>query len=165
MAGGCADHQYVRHRPLPNRVRPQVSQPAGFNLAAAFGASSLLVAASHVVGLPTYWAVALIALVVALCSTGGTWPASLGVGVIGWLFVTGFVINSRGELHITGSPDVWRLLLMVGVAVLSTAVSRRGVRTSRRFGVIRPSASIGVAQPARLDPVAGGRTVPARTTG
>jgi hypothetical protein len=129
-----------------------VSRPAGFNLASAFGISFLLVAVSDVVGLPTYWAVALIALVVALCSTGATWPASLGVGVIGWLFVTGFVVNSLGELHITGLSDVGRLLLLVGVAVVSTAASRRGVRTSLRFDVIRPAgpSPSTVAQPARL---------------
>jgi hypothetical protein len=147
-------------------VRPHVGQPAGFNLAPAFGVSFLLVAVSHVVDLSTFWAVALISLVVALCSTGATWPASLGVGVIGWLFVTGFVINSLGELHVTGWSDAWRLLLLVGVAVVSTAASRRGRLASRLVNIIRPAgpaASTVAAQPSRLpEPVVGARTAPAR---
>jgi hypothetical protein len=143
-----------------------VSQPAGFNLAAAFSTSLLLVAASQVVALPAYWAVALIVIVVALCSTGATWPASLGVALIGWLFVTGFVINSLGELHVTGLSDLWRLLLLVGVAVVSTAASRRGRHANWPVNIIRPAgpaASTGAAQPASLlAPVAGARTTPAR---
>jgi hypothetical protein len=157
----------MRHRPFPDRLaRPRV-QPAGFNLAAAFAISFPLVVLSHIVGLPTSWAVALIALVVALCSTGATWPASLGVAVTGWLFVTGFVINSLGELHVTGFSDVWRLMLLIGVAVLSTAASRRGVPTGRHFCLIGPawpSASTVVAQPARHDPTAGASAVPPRET-
>jgi hypothetical protein len=158
-----ADHGSVRHHSLPDPVR----QPAGFNLASAFGVSFLLVAASHVVGLSTFWAVSLIALVVAVCSAGATWPASLGVGVIGWLFVTGFVINSLGELHVTGLSDVSRLLLLVGVAVFSTAASRRGRHASWPVNIIRPAGpagSTGAAQPSSLlEPVAGARTAPART--
>jgi hypothetical protein len=135
----------MRHRSFSDRlVRPRMSQPAGFNLAAAFSTSFLLAAASQLVELPTYWAVALIAIVGALCSAGAIW------------------------LHITGLPDAWRLLLMVGVAAVSTAASRRGVRTSRRFDLIRPaepSASTVVARPAGFDPVAAGRAVPALATG
>ena len=164
-----ADHRNMRNRPFPNRPpRPRATQPAGFNLAAAFTTSLLLVAGAHVVELPTYWAVALIAIGVGLCSTGATWRASLGVAVIGWLFVTGFVINRLGELHVTGLPDAWRLLLMVGVAVVSTAASRHGVRTGRRLDVLRPaepSTATVVAQPAGFEPVAGDRTVPTLITG
>lgn len=158
----------MKHHRIPSRVRSHVKQPAGINLAAAFSTSFLLVAVAQVVGLSTYEAVTLIAIVVGLCSTGATWPATLGVAVIGWLFVTGFVINSRGELHITGLPDLSRLLLMLGVAVASRAAGRSGVRTSRRLNVIRltgPSPSTVVAQPARCDHVEGDGTVAARAAG
>jgi hypothetical protein len=109
-----------------------VSHPAGFNLAAAFSTCLLFVAVSHEIGLPAHWGLPLIAVLVGACSTAATWPASLGVAATGWMFLTGFVINSHGELHIAGAPDVWRLLLMVVVATVSTAASRPGARTGPR---------------------------------
>ena len=58
----------------------------------------------------------LVAVVVAGCSKGlGPVPA-LAVGVIGWLFVTGFVVNDGGALRLTGVADLVRLVVLLGVA-------------------------------------------------
>jgi hypothetical protein len=41
---------------------------------------------------------------------------ALAVGLIGWLFVTGFVVNDGGALRLTGAADLGRLLALLGVA-------------------------------------------------
>ncbi len=143
----------MKHRPLPERVAPpHDGQPAGVSLAAAFGTMYLFVTASLIIGLSTSWAVALVALLVGIFSRGSGWPASLGVALIGWLFVTGFVINRLGELDLSGPGDAWRLLLLVEVAVLATAVSRRRRGVAESPGVIRvagPSPAADLAEPQR----------------
>lgn len=58
----------------------------------------------------------LVAVVVAGCSLGLRPVPALAVGVIGWLFVIGFVVNDGGALRLTGVGDLGRLVGLLGVA-------------------------------------------------
>ena len=58
----------------------------------------------------------LVAVVVAGCSLGLCPVPALAVGVIGWLFVIGFVVNDGGALRLTGVADLERLVGLLGVA-------------------------------------------------
>jgi hypothetical protein len=90
---------------------------------------------AHAFTLPGSVGLLLVMVVVALSSLDATWAATLGGAMLGWLFVTGFVINQFGELRIAGTGDAWRLLLLVGVAVTSAAARRWHVRTRTRTRV------------------------------
>jgi hypothetical protein len=95
--------------------------PGGFLLAAAFTGSLLVVTTVHALMLSAGWGLALVAAVVTACGIDATWVEAAGAGLLGWLFLTGFVTNQEGELRIDGSTDVWRLLLLVGLALVSSA--------------------------------------------
>ena len=58
----------------------------------------------------------LVAVVVAGCSLGLRPVPALAVGLIGWLFVIGFVVNDGGMLRLTGVADLGRLVGLLGVA-------------------------------------------------
>lgn len=133
----------MRHRPAP--TPDLLRAPAGFSLAAGFTGSFLAVTVANVLSLPASAGLLLVAIVVALSSLDATWAATLGVAVLGWLFVTGFLTNQLGELRIASSDDGWRLLLLVAVAMTSAAARRSSVGTRGRVGRIivaaRPAAS------------------------
>ena len=108
---------------------------------------------AHALALPASVGLLLVTVVVALSSLDATWAATLGGALLGWLFVTGFVINQFGELRIAGTGDAWRLLLLVGVGVTSAAERRWHVRTRTRLGWIvaaRPTASAEPEAPSRM---------------
>lgn len=98
-------------------------------LAWAFGGSFVAVTAAHVLGLPAYVGLLLVAAVTSLSARQGAAPQALAAAVIGWLFVTGFVENRYGELHYSGPGDLWRLALLLSVALASTPPSGRDVST------------------------------------
>ena len=64
--------------------------------------------------------------------------ALLGVALIAWLLVDGFLVNRLGELSWRGSSDIWRMLLFVAAGTLGLLVGvayrqLRAVRSQRRF--------------------------------
>jgi hypothetical protein len=65
----------------------------------------------------------LVVLAAGLCLGQGK-VAALAVAGIVWLVATGFVINSWGELHLTGAADAGRLLAVALVALAATEVAR-----------------------------------------
>jgi hypothetical protein len=89
----------------------------------------LTVTIVHVLALAPLAGLLAVAFVVCLCSIDATWPATFGVALLGWLFLDGFVTNNLGKLQIDGSRDEWWLVLLVGVAVTTAAVSRAALRS------------------------------------
>ena len=65
----------------------------------------------------------LLVLAAGLCVRQGK-VAALAVAGIVWLVATGFVVNTWGELHLTGAADAGRLMVLVLVALTATEVSR-----------------------------------------
>ena len=98
--------------------------PAALCLSAAFTSSLVVVAVWTLLSLPVPVGIGMEALVVAACSRRCGIGTAAVIGLLGWMFATGFVVNSVGELRITRSGDYWRLAFLVAVAVLSAALSR-----------------------------------------
>ena len=69
--------------------------------------------------------VALLATLAGVCSVGQRVAAALAVAGIIWLVVLGFVVNTSGELVITGPSDGWRLLLLVVTVLAGTTLQVR----------------------------------------
>jgi len=70
--------------------------------------------------------------VVALCVLGlavlviaveTPWPASLGVGALGWLFYDGFFVGRHAQLAWHGAADLRALGVLLGAAIGGIAVS------------------------------------------
>jgi hypothetical protein len=61
-------------------------------------------------------AVGTVAVLVAALSTHQAYVARLGVAVTGWLFLTGFVSHTGGDLRGLGTTDLLVLALLVAVA-------------------------------------------------
>lgn len=63
--------------------------------------------------------VVMVALVAAACSAGQRAVVAVPIGLVGWLVVTGFVVNDYGELALTGSGDLWRLVALLAMALVA----------------------------------------------
>ena len=72
----------------------------------------------------------LVAMSIALICVGARPSVAVGCGLLGWLFVTGFLVNQEGVLHLAGLGDLWRLLLMVAVPLAASGLGRRGPPTT-----------------------------------
>lgn len=106
----------------------------GVRVAAAFGGCYLAVTVAATAGVPAPAAVLLVALLVGVCSVGAGAPAALGSALLGWLFVTGFVVNRDGVLRLTGSADVVRLVVLLAVALAVAGATRVLLRHHARTG-------------------------------
>jgi hypothetical protein len=73
---------------------------------------------------PSYLDLALVALLVAAASIRMPAGTAFAAAVVGWLLVDGFVTHRFGLLGYDGAPDLARLALLAGVAVLATRVHR-----------------------------------------
>jgi hypothetical protein len=102
--------------------------PFGISLTA--GAVALVAAALVAAALPASqpgWRFALIALVV-----GGFAALTLdqralaGVALLAWLIDNGFLEDRLGELSWHGSPDIWRMIVLVFAAALGLAAGEAG---------------------------------------
>ncbi|HEX6918634.1 MAG TPA: hypothetical protein VF314_00225 [Actinomycetes bacterium] len=87
-------------------------------LSLAFAADYVGVTVDHVAGWPISVGLALVTVVTAACCVRVRLPIALGVAVLGWAFLTGFVVNHYGQLRVTGTGDLWRLLMLLGTAAL-----------------------------------------------
>jgi hypothetical protein len=65
-----------------------------------------------------------ISLLVAAASLRMRAGTALAAAAVGWLLVDGFVTHRFGVLGYDGAPDLARLALLAGVAVLATRVHR-----------------------------------------
>jgi len=68
--------------------------------------------------------VALLAALAGLCSLHQRIPTALAVAGVVWLVALGFVVNTSGELILTGSGDAVRGAVITAVALAVTAVRR-----------------------------------------
>ena len=76
----------------------------------------------------------LAALITAAASVGISTSAAAAVGGIGWLFLTGFVVNEYGELRIHGLGDLLRLALLLSVAVIVSHATGAPTGTAAEAG-------------------------------
>ena len=102
----------------------RLAELPAFRLFAAYWGSLLAIDVGKVLPISSWMAVSLVALVVAACSFGQRGLVAAGTGLIGWLFVTGFVVNDSGALLVKGPGDLGRLVLFVAIAGFSAASGR-----------------------------------------
>ena len=103
-----------------------------FRLFVSRWGSLLAVDLARSVNSPAWVAVLLVGAVVGFSSLGQWAPAALLVGGIGWLVVTGFVVNHQGDLSLSGPADLGRLGALLGVGLLGWRLPRlRGALTVR----------------------------------
>lgn len=131
-----------------------------FRLLACFWGSVTTLDVGSAAGAPRWLRTLLVAMVVAACSLRLRTVPALAMGLIGWLLVTGFVVNEAGVLRLTGAGDLGRLVVLLAVALggalagrnlhaILTPLARRG--RDRRRTVPRP------AQAERIDATVGKR--------
>jgi hypothetical protein len=103
---------------------PPLAHLAGVRLSVVLWGGLAVVDLWRLTGTTSYVALGALALLVALCSIGMPPGTCVTAGVVGWLLANGFVVHHLGVLRYDGLPDVARLVLLVGVAVLSRRVHR-----------------------------------------
>jgi nitroreductase len=117
-------HAERRETPAEAPVRRVVWSGAGGRLFAAYWLSLAVVDLPA----PGPVLVAGVLLVVAVCSVRQGLVTAVAAAGIGWLFVTGFVVDRLGELTWHGSADAVRLLLLVAAAAATAHLTHRGDR-------------------------------------
>lgn len=102
--------------------------PAGINL--GIGAAMIVGAGLVAALIPTNhtgWRFTVIALAVGLfAALTGDQLALVGVALLGWLVVNGFLEGRLGELSWHGSSDIWLMMVLVIAAALGLAVGEAG---------------------------------------
>lgn len=137
----------ARARPSEDAVATARSEPVGFSLGGGFLVviAATVVASLSFVPAETTARVLIMALAVfGYAACGIRITVSLATAVMAWLFGTGFLVNTAGELGFTGS-DLLRLGLLV-VAALggSTCAAMRRAAAGRRP---RVSSEVAAAEP------------------
>jgi hypothetical protein len=102
----------------------QLASLAGIRLAVVLWGGLLLVDLGRMAHAPSYLDLAVISLLVAAASLRMRAGTALAAAAVGWLLVDGFVTHRFGVLGYDGAPDLARLALLAGVAVLATRVHR-----------------------------------------
>lgn len=119
---------------LSSSVRPVVDRsagtrhpsegrmPAAIASSAGFGAGLLLAAGFALFGPSQSTGIVVLAAVTIVLSWFATVPGALGIGVMSWLFYSGFVAHSHGQLAVTGVKDGIVAAVLIGLAlIVSTA--------------------------------------------
>ena len=102
----------------------RLASVAGVRVAVVLWGGLLLVDLGRLAHAPSYLDLALVALLVAGASLQMRAGTALAAAAVGWLLVDGFVTHRYGVLGYDGTPDLARLALLAGVAVLATRVHR-----------------------------------------
>ena len=103
-------------------TREQLWSTQGARLFAAYWLS--LAAVDLTRAAPGPLRLGVVVVLVAACSLHQGAGTAGAIGVIGWLFVDGFVSHAHGVLAVDGPADVVRLFLLVAVAVATGRTSR-----------------------------------------
>src|SRR6201999_3261774 len=96
--------------------------PAAIAISAGFGAGLLLAAGFSLLGPSQGTGIVVLAAVTIVLSWFATVPGALGIGVMGWLFYSGFVAHSHGQLAVTGVRDGIVAAVLIGLALLVSVV-------------------------------------------
>lgn len=91
--------------------------PATIAISAGFGAGLLLAAGFSLLGPSQGTGIAVLAAVTIVLSWFSTVPGALGIGVMSWLFYSGFVAHSHGQLGVTGVRDGIVAAVLIGLAL------------------------------------------------
>ena len=137
-----------------------LAQLPEFRLFACFWGGMAALGVGRAAGAPDSLRALLVIAVVAGCSLGVRAVPALAVGVIGWLFVTGFVVNDAGALRLSGVGDLGRLVVLLGVAQGSALAGRNlyAILTpGARSGRDRSRSSPRPARAGRVDATVGKR--------
>jgi hypothetical protein len=110
-------------RPVPDRAvelrHPgEGRMPAAIAISAGFGAGLLLAAGFTLLSPSQSTGIVVLAMVTVVLSWFATVPGALGIGVMGWLFYSGFVAHSHGRLAVTGSKDAIVAAVLIGLALV-----------------------------------------------
>lgn len=116
----------------------------------AGGAVTVFVLSAVLKGRPWATAFLAIALAVALWSRHVPLVAGMALGVIGWLFLTGFIINGQGEIRLSGWADVIRLAVLIGIAPVVALLSRPREPRTLEAGMPAAPEELVWAEPHRL---------------
>ncbi|CAN5486954.1 hypothetical protein BH10ACT10_BH10ACT10_22740 [soil metagenome] len=105
----------------------QVAATSGARLFAAYW--SCLAAVDLTRAAPGPLRLGVVVLLVAACSRHQPVGTAGAIGVVGWLFLDGFVSHAHGVLAVDGTGDLVRLALLVAVALAAASRTRtRGAR-------------------------------------
>lgn len=107
----ATDQARVQRHPREGRM------PAAIAISAGFGAGLLLAAGFTLMAPSQSTGIVVLAAVTILLSWFSTVPGALGIGVMSWLFYSGFVAHSHGQLAVTGVKDGIVAAVLIGLAL------------------------------------------------
>jgi hypothetical protein len=108
----------------PLDLRAHLRSAPSYRLFVVFWGGLALIDVARLAHAPSLWQITLLAALVAACCLSQRRGTALAVAGVGWLLVTGFVVNEYGELHFTGPADGLRLAILAIVALAATEVRR-----------------------------------------
>ena len=94
--------------------------PAAIAISAGFGAGLLLAAGFALLGPSQGTGITVLVAVTIVLSWFSTVPGALGIGVMSWLFYSGFVAHSHGQLAVTGTKDGIVAAVLIGSALVAS---------------------------------------------
>jgi hypothetical protein len=103
-------------------------QLPGLRVSAALWGSLLAVDVGRLLSDSPLLPTTLVAVTVGLCSLRQHAAVVAAAGLIGWLVVTGFVVNADGVLAVSGAGDLGRLVLLLTCAAGGAALPLTGDR-------------------------------------
>lgn len=111
--------------------------PAAIAISAGFGAGLLLAAGFGLLGPSQATGVVVLASVTVVLSWFSTVPGALGIGALGWLFYSGFVAHSHGQLAVNGTRDGIVAAVLIGLAVAVSTLRAVLSHRQARFPAVR----------------------------
>jgi hypothetical protein len=105
--------------------------PAAIAISAGFGVGLLLAAAFALFAPAQGTGIVVLAVATVALSWFATVPGALGIGAMSWLFYSGFVAHSHGQLAVTGARDGIVAAVLIGLALIVSLF--RAVLSYRRL--------------------------------
>jgi len=99
----------------PNLGAHLTADPSGMFLMLWGGMA--VIGGARLAGAPAIAQMAVAAVLLVVCSLNQPYWAALAVAVVAWLLVTGFVVNQYGDLHLSGKGDLFRLSVLLLLAL------------------------------------------------
>lgn len=124
--------------------------------ALAFSGDFVAVTVDRSLGLSVLAGLVLVGTVTAWCSALSNAATALGVAVLGWLFATGFVLDSDGVLRVQWPSGVVLLLALLAVAA-AASVGRSAAQARPAARLRRSSSATGTRETITTTPITGSR--------